>query len=107
MGERRVRAVPCRSRMRGDSLGVLAGNSIFGVLDPGYVDRRPLHMSTPVDVVDHGDDLGIRIEAFAVPGKVALERLKRAITHRTPIGPVLTPGFLKSVLGTRVKPAWR
>ena len=53
-------------------LDVLAANSIFNVLDPGYVDRRPLALREPLQLADHGHDLGLTIEAFPVPGKIAL-----------------------------------
>ena len=53
-------------------LEVLASNSIFNVLDPAYVDRRPLELGQSLSLADHGDDLGLRVEPFAVPGKVAL-----------------------------------
>ena len=53
-------------------LGTLRANSIFNVLDPGVVDRRPLPMEAPLDIIDHGDDIGLEVEAFPVPGKVAL-----------------------------------
>lgn len=53
-------------------LDVLAENSIFGVLDPSVVDRLPMSLDRPVRLADHGSDLGLTIEAFAVPGKVAL-----------------------------------
>jgi pyrroloquinoline quinone biosynthesis protein B len=47
-------------------LGILAANSIFSVLNPVYVDRRPMKLGEPFEI--HG----LVIEAFAVPGKVAL-----------------------------------
>lgn len=50
----------------------LAANSIFNVLDPAYVDRAALPLSTKMALADHGDDLGLDIEAFPVPGKIAL-----------------------------------
>lgn len=53
-------------------LGILADNSIFNVLDPTVVERKPLPMEMSVSLVDHGDVLGLEVEAFAVPGKVAL-----------------------------------
>jgi pyrroloquinoline quinone biosynthesis protein B len=54
-------------------LGVLAANSIFGVLNPDYVARRPLALGGAVDVTTRaGALLGLRVEAFSVPGKVAL-----------------------------------
>lgn len=53
-------------------LDTLAANSIFNVLDPAVVDRRRLPMEQPIPVLDHGDDLGLTVEAIWVPGKVAL-----------------------------------
>jgi len=54
-------------------LDVLARNSIFNVLNPDFVARRPIPLDTNLRLRD-GDNksLGIRIRAFAVPGKVAL-----------------------------------
>lgn len=54
-------------------LEVLAGNSIFNVLNPDYVARRPLPLGAPVDLATRDDaPTGLRVEAFSVPGKVAL-----------------------------------
>ena len=54
-------------------LAALAANSIFNVLDPTIVLRRRLPLDVELDICDaHGDRTGVRIEAFAVPGKVAL-----------------------------------
>ncbi len=53
-------------------LETLRANSIFNVLDPAYVDRRPLSLGAETSLVDHGRDLGLDVEAFPVPGKVAL-----------------------------------
>lgn len=54
-------------------LGVLAGNSIFNVLNPAFVPRRPLPMNEAVSLTDGiGAPLGISVRAFPVPGKVAL-----------------------------------
>ncbi len=56
----------------GRVLDVLASNRIFDVLAPACVDRRPLALATPLQIRDHGADLGLTIEAFPVPGKIAL-----------------------------------
>lgn len=54
-------------------LGVLAKNSIFNVLNPAYVARRPLALEEFLPLCDQaGVDLGVAIKAFVVPGKVAL-----------------------------------
>lgn len=53
-------------------LDTLAENSIFNVLDPAVVDRKRLPMDQPIPLLDHGDDLGLSVEAIWVPGKVAL-----------------------------------
>ena len=54
-------------------LGVLGENSIFNVLDPSVVDRRRLPIDAPLLLTDAaGASLGVEIEAFTVPGKVAL-----------------------------------
>jgi pyrroloquinoline quinone biosynthesis protein B len=48
-------------------LSVLASNPIFNVLDRARVPRTPLRLGDPVEVMP-----SLQIEAFAVPGKVAL-----------------------------------
>jgi pyrroloquinoline quinone biosynthesis protein B len=54
-------------------LSVLRANSIFNVLNPEHVERRRLKLGEPFEVCDRkGDGTGIAVEAFAVPGKVAL-----------------------------------
>ncbi len=54
-------------------LNVLAGNSIFNVLNPAYVARRPLDTDNEVEICDsNGEGLGITVTTFPVPGKVAL-----------------------------------
>jgi pyrroloquinoline quinone biosynthesis protein B len=56
-----------------DVLDVIAQNSIFNVLDPALVPRRPLPLGQAVDLRDaEGRETGLTVEAFAVPGKVAL-----------------------------------
>jgi pyrroloquinoline quinone biosynthesis protein B len=55
------------------ALAVLAENPIFGVLDPGLVPRRRLPLGEAFELADAaGAGLGLRVEAFAVPGKVPL-----------------------------------
>ncbi len=52
---------------------VLKDNSIFNVLNPDYVDRRELKMNENFSLKDkNGNEIGINIEAFEVPGKIAL-----------------------------------
>ncbi len=54
-------------------LDVLSGNQVFGALDPGLVPRRALRLGAPLDLADAvGAPLGLRVEAFAVPGKIPL-----------------------------------
>ena len=54
-------------------LDVLARNSIFNVLNPEFVERRPLAIEQEMDICDRaGRALGIAVTAFPVPGKVAL-----------------------------------
>jgi pyrroloquinoline quinone biosynthesis protein B len=51
----------------------LSGNSVFNVLNPAVVARRILPLDQPTDAAAFdGSGLGLRISAFAVPGKVAL-----------------------------------
>jgi pyrroloquinoline quinone biosynthesis protein B len=54
-------------------LSVLEENSIFNVLDPAVVERRPLALDTLTPILDwQRRPTGIAIEAFSVPGKIAL-----------------------------------
>jgi pyrroloquinoline quinone biosynthesis protein B len=53
-------------------LATLAANSIFNVLDPAVVPRRALPFNRPMELEGPEGALGIVIEAFPVPGKVAL-----------------------------------
>ncbi|WP_425450348.1 pyrroloquinoline quinone biosynthesis protein PqqB [Virgifigura deserti] len=56
-------------------LQVLRENSIFNVLNPNFVERRKLPLDTEFEVSTRdGDGTGLFVEAFAVPGKVALYR---------------------------------
>lgn len=50
-----------------DVLETLASNTVFGVLDPALVRRRPIALESPFEPVP-----GLRVTPFAVPGKVAL-----------------------------------
>ena len=52
---------------------VLKENSIFNVLNPDYVSRRNMPMNTQFPLKDKENlDSGILVEAFEVPGKIAL-----------------------------------
>ena len=52
---------------------VLKSNSIFNVLNPDYVDRRDLKMNEQFELKNKdGKEIGLHIEAFEVPGKIAL-----------------------------------
>jgi pyrroloquinoline quinone biosynthesis protein B len=53
-------------------LAALAGNGIFDVLDSRLVRRVPLTTGKPTELVGDGAPLGLAVEAFTVPGKVAL-----------------------------------
>lgn len=54
-------------------LRVLAENSIFNVLDRELVERRELLLNVPTPIADwQGKPTSIVVEAFPVPGKVAL-----------------------------------
>lgn len=69
-------------------LEVLAANSIFNVLNPAFVERRPLLLDQPVDLATRdGHPSGLRITAFIVPGKVALyledKNIDRQLAQRT------------------------
>lgn len=52
---------------------VLKANSIFDVLNPVAVERRPFELDVPFELCDRqGRASGLTVEAFPVPGKVAL-----------------------------------
>lgn len=53
-------------------LGTLAANTIFNVLDARLVPRVPLEIGEPIELANSGTSLGLTVEAFAVPGKIAL-----------------------------------
>jgi pyrroloquinoline quinone biosynthesis protein B len=54
-------------------LDVLAANPIFGVLNPDFVGRHAVELDRPFAPADaDGAAAGLTVEAFAVPGKVAL-----------------------------------
>jgi pyrroloquinoline quinone biosynthesis protein B len=53
-------------------LQALAANRIFDVLDPRLVQRVPLVIGAQVELADADGGLGLTLEAFLVPGKVAL-----------------------------------
>ena len=54
-------------------LTLIAANPIFRVLDPAFVVRREIMLGRKETLGDFaGRSLGLAIEAFAVPGKVAL-----------------------------------
>ena len=49
-------------------LSILAANSVFGVLASDVVERVELPLNRPIEIAD----TGVTIEAFPVPGKIAL-----------------------------------
>jgi pyrroloquinoline quinone biosynthesis protein B len=53
-------------------LKTLAENSIFNVLNPDFVERRELPLSGTTELEGPDGPIGIEIETFPVPGKVAL-----------------------------------
>jgi pyrroloquinoline quinone biosynthesis protein B len=53
-------------------LAVLAANSIFNVLNPQFVTRRALPMRDAFALEGPEGPVGLTIEAFPVPGKIAL-----------------------------------
>lgn len=53
-------------------LATLAANSVFNVLDPSFVPRMPLEAGQTITLAHSGTDLGLTVEAFPVPGKIAL-----------------------------------
>lgn len=53
-------------------MDTLAGNSIFNVLADGVVMRHDLPMNEPIAIAGPDGPTGLTVEAFDVPGKVAL-----------------------------------
>jgi pyrroloquinoline quinone biosynthesis protein B len=53
-------------------LATIRSNSVFNVCNESLVPRRDLPLDQPVKLEGAGEDLGITLEAFAVPGKIAL-----------------------------------
>lgn len=54
-------------------LGALDDNPIFGVLNPDFVKRKILPLDSEITLSDPmGEEIGLTVEAFAVPGKIAL-----------------------------------
>lgn len=53
-------------------MATLEANSIFNVVAHAHAPRRALPLDAPVALEGAGLDLGLTIEAFAVPGKIAL-----------------------------------
>lgn len=53
-------------------LATINTNSVFNVCNPDIVPRLELPLDKPLAVEDHGAELGLEVEAFAVPGKIAL-----------------------------------
>ena len=54
-------------------LGVLESNSIFNVLNPKFVKRKPIKLDEAISLkYTDNSDSGITVTPFAVPGKVAL-----------------------------------
>ena len=53
-------------------LQVLAANSIFQVLDPALVLRKPMTLGRSFAVEGPSGPVGIEVEPFPVPGKIAL-----------------------------------
>ncbi|HUU66574.1 MAG TPA: pyrroloquinoline quinone biosynthesis protein PqqB [Methyloceanibacter sp.] len=53
-------------------LDVLAGNSIFDVLNPDLVKRKPMELAKSFAVQGPSGTVGLTVEAFTVPGKIPL-----------------------------------
>jgi pyrroloquinoline quinone biosynthesis protein B len=53
-------------------LATLEANSIFNVLDASVVARHELPLGATTAIESRGRDTGLLVEAFAVPGKIAL-----------------------------------
>lgn len=75
-------------------LSVLGENPIFNVLDPAFVARTPLALEEPAEILP-----GLTVEAFAVPGKVALYREDAA---RGADGALATGAQTEDTVGLRI-----
>jgi pyrroloquinoline quinone biosynthesis protein B len=66
-------------------LSILRANSVFGVLASDVVERIELPLNEPVEIADTG---GVTIEAFPVPGKIALylEDASKGASFGTEVG---------------------
>lgn len=53
-------------------MATVNANSVFNVLNPEKVERIVLELDRPQPLTGGGSDLGLTVEAFDVPGKVAL-----------------------------------
>jgi pyrroloquinoline quinone biosynthesis protein B len=53
-------------------LDVIESNSVFRILAPNIVARVPLQLGESVPILGAGTDTGLTVEAFDVPGKIAL-----------------------------------
>jgi len=53
-------------------LATINANSVFNVVAPANAPRIALPLHEPLPLTGAGIDLGLRVEAFAVPGKIAL-----------------------------------
>jgi pyrroloquinoline quinone biosynthesis protein B len=53
-------------------LATLAANSVFNVVNPTHAPRVALPLDQSLALTGAGVDLGLMVEAFAVPGKIAL-----------------------------------
>ena len=50
----------------------IKANSVFNVLNEAIVPRHELPLDTTTEIEGAGEDLGLSVRAFAVPGKIAL-----------------------------------
>ena len=53
-------------------MATLESNSVFNVVSHENAPRLSMPLDTPIDLKGDGVDLGLTLEAFAVPGKIAL-----------------------------------
>lgn len=80
----------------------LADSPLFAVLDPELVPRRKLTLDLATPLVDaSGDDLGILVEPFVVPGKIPLYLEKRGTVPDTRERTARTIGLRIHARGTK------
>ncbi len=81
-------------------IDALAANPIFSILQPQLVPHIELSMDAPTPVSGAGVDLGLKLRAFPVPGKIALYlEDKNAPNFGTSVGDTLGLEIIETATG--------